>query len=57
MDHERLIIGEAGASYLLGVVELATMILLALSPWSWSVSAAPARWQCAPKPVGQLSSR
>jgi reactive chlorine resistance protein C len=26
--------GEAGASYLLGVVELATVLLLVLSPWS-----------------------
>ncbi len=28
------VLGEAGASYLLGVVELATAALLALSPWS-----------------------
>jgi reactive chlorine resistance protein C len=28
-------LGEAGASYLIGVVEIAAAILLAFSPWSW----------------------
>ena len=28
------VLGEAGASYLLGVVEIATALLLILSPWS-----------------------
>lgn len=34
------VLGEAGASYLIGVVEIAAAILLLCSPWSWRAGVA-----------------
>jgi reactive chlorine resistance protein C len=34
------VLGEAGASYLIGVVEIAAAVLLAASPWSWRAGVA-----------------